>query len=69
MIAKSLKFEEFAGLQEIFKTIDVDESGTISFHELKEWCAKLGAMLSDSELEAIMKEVSGTYAHSNKGLF
>jgi calcium-dependent protein kinase len=41
VIVESLSEEEIWGLKEIFKTMDIDNSGTVTFEELKEWPCKI----------------------------
>lgn len=58
MIAESLSEEEIAGLREMFKTIDTDNSGYITFEELKNGLRRYGANLNESEIYDLMKSVS-----------
>ncbi|GFP89335.1 calcium-dependent protein kinase 20 [Phtheirospermum japonicum] len=62
--AKSLSEEEIAGLKEMFKMIDVDNSGQITLEELKTGLERVGANLKDSEKVGLMQaahvENSGT---------
>lgn len=53
-----LSDEEIAGLKEMFKMIDTDGSGQISFEELKEGLRRFGADLDESEIHDLMKAVS-----------
>ncbi|GAA0162773.1 non-receptor serine/threonine protein kinase [Lithospermum erythrorhizon] len=55
VIAESLSEEEIIGLKEMFKSIDADNSGTITFEELKEGLKKLGTKLSESEVRQLME--------------
>lgn len=50
--------EEIAGLKEMFKMIDADNSGQITFEELKVGLEKVGANLKESEIAALMEAVS-----------
>ncbi|XP_050210077.1 calcium-dependent protein kinase 1-like [Mercurialis annua] len=55
IIAESLSEEEIAGLKEMFKMIDSDNSGTISFEELKAGLKRVGANLKESEIYDLMQ--------------
>ncbi|KAI3443353.1 hypothetical protein Pfo_000018 [Paulownia fortunei] len=55
VIAESLSEEEIAGLREMFKTIDTDNSGYITFEELKTGLKRFGANLNESEIHDLMK--------------
>lgn len=57
VIAESLSEEEITGLIQLFKSMDTDNSGTITFDELKEGLTKLGTKLSESELRQLMEAV------------
>lgn len=58
VIAENLSEEEIVGLKEMFKSIDTDNSGTITFEELKAGLPKLGTKLSESEVRQLMEAVS-----------
>lgn len=58
IIAESLSEEEIAGLKEMFKMIDTDGSGQISFEELKAGLQRVGANLKESEIYDLMQAVS-----------
>lgn len=58
MIAEHLSEDEIAGLKEMFKMIDSDNSGQITFEELKVGLEKVGANLKESEIYALMQAVS-----------
>lgn len=58
VIAESLSEEEIAGLKEMFKMIDADNSGHITLEELKTGLEKVGANIKDSELAGLMQAVS-----------
>lgn len=62
MIAEILSEEEIAGLKEMFKMIDTDNSGNITLEELKIGLEKVGANLKDSEIHGLMQAVSSTLA-------
>lgn len=46
------------GLKEMFKSIDTDNSGTITLEELKQGLAKQGTKLSEYEAKQLMEAVS-----------
>lgn len=54
VIAETLSPEEIAGLKEMFKMIDTDNSGQITFDELKVGLKKFGANLKESEIYDLM---------------
>lgn len=58
VIAENLSEEEIVGLKEMFKSMDTDNSGTITFEELKAGLPKLGTKLSESEVRQYMEAVS-----------
>ncbi|XP_052191804.1 calcium-dependent protein kinase 1-like [Diospyros lotus] len=55
VIAENLSEEEIAGLKEMFKMIDSDNSGQITFDELKAGLKRVGATLKDSEIYDLMQ--------------
>ncbi|XP_043701294.1 calcium-dependent protein kinase 20-like [Telopea speciosissima] len=55
VIAESLSEEEIAGLKEMFKMIDTDNSGQITFEELKSGLERVGANLKESEIYTLMQ--------------
>ncbi|KAL2545755.1 Calcium-dependent protein kinase 2 [Forsythia ovata] len=55
VIAESLSQEEIAGLKEMFKMLDTDSSGHITFEELKAGLKRFGANLDESEIYDLMK--------------
>ncbi|KAL3535995.1 hypothetical protein ACH5RR_004456 [Cinchona calisaya] len=55
VIAESLSEEEIAGLKQMFKMIDVDNSGHITLEELKNGLERVGANLQDSEIISLMQ--------------
>lgn len=67
VIAESLSEEEIAGLKEMFKMIDTDNSGYITFEELKAGLKRFGANLNESEIHNLMKAAdvdnNGTIEH------
>ncbi|KAH7671169.1 Non-specific serine/threonine protein kinase protein [Dioscorea alata] len=54
VIAESLSEEEIGGLKELFRMIDSDNSGTITFDELKDALKRVGSELMESEIQALM---------------
>ncbi|XP_021769567.1 calcium-dependent protein kinase 26-like isoform X2 [Chenopodium quinoa] len=55
VIAERLSEEEIAGLKEMFKMIDTDNSGQITFEELKNGLKRFGANLEESEIHYLMQ--------------
>ncbi|KAG2677139.1 hypothetical protein I3843_12G086900 [Carya illinoinensis] len=55
VIAENLSEEEIIGLKEMFKSMDTDNSGTITLEELKAGLPKLGTKLSESEVRQLME--------------
>ncbi|MQM07906.1 hypothetical protein Taro_040751 [Colocasia esculenta] len=55
VIAEQLSEEEIGGLKELFKMIDTDNSGTITFDELKDGLKRVGSELMESEIQALME--------------
>jgi len=55
VIAESLSEDEIAGLKEMFKMIDTDNSGQITYEELKAGLQRAGANLKESEISALME--------------
>ncbi|KHN16906.1 Calcium-dependent protein kinase SK5 [Glycine soja] len=54
VIAERLSEEEIGGLKELFKMIDTDNSGTITFDELKDGLKRVGSELMESEIKDLM---------------
>ncbi|XP_047942351.1 calcium-dependent protein kinase 4 [Salvia hispanica] len=54
VIAESLSEEEIAGLKEMFAAMDTDNSGAITFDELKAGLRKYGSTLKDTEIRDLM---------------
>ncbi|XP_016748480.1 calcium-dependent protein kinase 4 isoform X2 [Gossypium arboreum] len=55
VIAERLSEEEIGGLKELFKMIDTDNSGTITFQELKDGLKKVGSELTETEIKDLME--------------
>ncbi|VAH29596.1 unnamed protein product [Triticum turgidum subsp. durum] len=54
VIASNLNEEEIKGLKQMFMNMDTDNSGTITYEELKAGLAKLGSKLSEAEVKQLM---------------
>ncbi|KAH0924446.1 hypothetical protein HID58_024464, partial [Brassica napus] len=57
VIAESLSEEEIAGLKEMFKAMDTDNSGAITFDELKAGLRRYGSTLKDTEIRDLMEAI------------
>jgi hypothetical protein len=57
VIAENLSEDEIAGLKEMFKMLDTDNSGQITLEELKIGLKRVGANLKDSEITTLMEAV------------
>ncbi|XP_051133636.1 calcium-dependent protein kinase-like [Andrographis paniculata] len=55
VIAESLSEEEIKGLKAMFANMDTDNSGTITYEELKSGLARLGSKLSEAEVKQLME--------------
>ncbi|GMI72273.1 calcium-dependent protein kinase 21 [Hibiscus trionum] len=55
VIAENLSEEEIKGLKAMFTNIDTDNSGTITYEELKEGLARLGSKLTETEVKQLME--------------
>ncbi|KAL8090977.1 hypothetical protein AgCh_040160 [Apium graveolens] len=54
VIAESLSEEEIGGLKQLFRMIDTDNSGTITFEELKHGLRRVSSNLMESEIHDLM---------------
>jgi len=54
VIAESLSEEEIAGLKEMFKMMDSDDSDSINFEELNEGLKKVGSILMEEDIHQLM---------------
>ncbi|KAI7737026.1 hypothetical protein M8C21_007526, partial [Ambrosia artemisiifolia] len=54
VIAESLSEEEIAGLREMFTAMDTDNSGAITFDELKAGLRRFGSTLKDTKIRDLM---------------
>jgi len=57
VIASNLNEEEIKGLKQMFMNKDTDNSGTITYEELKAGLPKLGLNLSEAEVKQLMEAV------------
>ncbi|CAN1165757.1 Calcium-dependent protein kinase 21 [Linum perenne] len=55
VIAANLSEEEIRGLNTVFMNLDTDQSGTITFEELKIGLARLGSKLTETEVKQLME--------------
>uniref|UniRef100_A0ACD5UMS3 Uncharacterized protein n=2 Tax=Avena sativa TaxID=4498 RepID=A0ACD5UMS3_AVESA len=55
VIAENLSEDEIAGLKEMFKMLDTDNSGQITLEELKIGLHRVGANLKESEITTLME--------------
>ncbi|KAJ0016474.1 hypothetical protein Pint_09935 [Pistacia integerrima] len=55
VIAETLSEEEIKGLKAMFANMDTDNSGTITYEELKSGMARLGSKLSEAEVKQLME--------------
>lgn len=69
VIAERLSEEEIGGLKELFKMIDTDNSGTITFEELKAGLKRVGSELMESEIKSLMDAVSIIFQKNTHFLF
>ncbi|XP_078162498.1 calcium-dependent protein kinase 29-like isoform X2 [Carex rostrata] len=54
VIAESLSEEDSKGLKQMFKNMDTDGSGTITFEELKIGLSRLGSQLAEGEVRQLL---------------
>ena len=57
VIAERLSEEEIGGLRQLFSMLDADNSGTITYEELKQGLKKVGSDLMESEILSLMNAV------------
>ncbi|KAK0600170.1 hypothetical protein LWI29_012451 [Acer saccharum] len=55
VIAENLSTDEIQGLKQMFTNIDTDNSGTITYDELKAGLARLGSKLTEAEVKQLME--------------
>jgi len=58
VIADHLSAEEVEDIKEMFKTMDTDNDGIVSYEELKTGIAKFGSHLAESEVQMLIEAVS-----------
>jgi Ca2+-binding EF-hand superfamily protein len=58
VIAENLWEEEIAGLKEMFKMMNTDNSGQINSEELKAGLQRVDANVKDPEIQQLMQAVS-----------
>ncbi|KAI4366991.1 hypothetical protein MLD38_022780 [Melastoma candidum] len=70
VIAERLSEEEIAGLREMFHTMDTDNSGAITYDELKAGIRRYGSTMKDTEIrdlmDAVIPEFIAATIHLNK---
>ncbi|CAM8979311.1 unnamed protein product [Rhodiola kirilowii] len=54
VIAENLEDEEIKGLTQMFRNIDTDQSGAITYEELQTGLSRLGSKLSEQEIKQLM---------------
>ncbi|KAJ0967883.1 hypothetical protein J5N97_024800 [Dioscorea zingiberensis] len=54
VIAENLSEDEIKGLKQMFKNMDTDQSGTITYDELKAGLSRLGSKLTENEVKQLM---------------
>ncbi|KAL5998606.1 Calcium-dependent protein kinase 15 [Asimina triloba] len=54
VIADNLSEEEIKGLRQMFKNMDIDQSGTITYEELKTGLSKLGSKVTEAEVKQLL---------------
>nr|ACG37185.1 calcium-dependent protein kinase, isoform AK1 [Zea mays] len=57
VIADHLSAEEVEDIKDMFKTMDTDNDGIVSYEELKTGIAKLGSHLAESEVQMLIEAV------------
>ena len=55
VIAESLSEDEIIGLREMFKAMDTDNSGTITYEELREGLKRQGSKLNEYDVKKLME--------------
>jgi Ca2+-binding EF-hand superfamily protein len=53
-----LSAEEVEDIKDMFKTMETDNDGIVSYEELKTGIAKLGSHLAESEVQMLIEAVS-----------
>ncbi|XP_011623021.1 calcium-dependent protein kinase 13 isoform X2 [Amborella trichopoda] len=57
VIAEHLSIEEVEDIKEMFKMMDTDNDGTVTYEELKAGIQKLGSQLSEADVQLLMEAV------------
>jgi calcium-dependent protein kinase len=65
VIAEKLSEEELVGLREMFKVMDTDNNGAITYYELKAGLQRYGSVLKDTEIRGLMDAVRCLFHRSN----
>ncbi|KAJ6797716.1 putative calcium-dependent protein kinase 2 [Iris pallida] len=55
VIAENLSEEDIKGLKQMFKNMDTDQSGTITYEELRTGLSRLGSKLTEAEVKQLME--------------
>lgn len=58
MIAEHLSIEEVEVIRDMFKLMDTDNNGKVTFEELKAGLQKVGSQLAEAEMKMLMEAVS-----------
>ena len=58
VIATSMNEEEIMGLKELFKSMDTDNSGSITYEELKAGLKRHGTNMPEIQMKQLMESVS-----------
>lgn len=61
VVAERLFEEEIGGLKKLFKMIDTDSSGALTFEELKDSIRRVGSELVKSEIQELLRAVTSYY--------
>jgi calcium-dependent protein kinase len=70
VIADHLSAEEVEDIKEMFKAMDTDNDGIVSYEELKSGIAKFGSHLAESEVQMLIEAVSVfRYSATNLWIF
>lgn len=61
VVAEHLSVEEVAGIKDMFHMMDTNDSGNITFDELKVGLQKIGQQVPDPDVQMLMEAVSTKY--------
>lgn len=64
VIAEHLSVEEVEVIRDMFKLMDTDNNGKITFEELKTGLQKVGSQLAEPEMQMLMEAVFVSTLHS-----